>query len=544
MELIGTFISAVILLIIISLVRNYYFPRCSIPKLRYKLTPMNQWITKRCIKLSQLYKPPFYLVNGHLQTWFATLWPKTPKSVQIQNQCQIINTPYYRQVVLDWYWIDCSKPSTVSKTQAIDRQILTSNHQKRIQLEESLSISHIMVIIPGWLNNITSTHVTSLCLEMANYFQEHANTKKSNYGSGFKCVIINPPADLLQTQQSHQHQYHYANHNSQKIRNDDSRSNLISNQDSQYPLPISQRYSRHLHEVLRHIHRKYPNAFISAVSISLGYALLLSYLSDIGASSLISSAVCISPSFDLEMVLTNLTSNLPYDFLLRHNIKKSIVNNHRKIRYQLNHSFQPTSTQANDINNEHDIYLDDQGYHSHRDKCVNGDHSYQAHQRSNGQIREKGKSSFRSRAITALLKCKTVRELYCCLYNIPITPVHHTQDESTEIFEATDTNIWEFINPMSDIDEICIPVLCLNAKDDPITNYKLIPYSLFDQHPTIISVTTKYGGHAGFLAENSIQSWSSQVAVDFIKTVQNYTINLLYETTNDQEDRNTDSNLI
>ncbi|RDD41115.1 Protein ABHD15 [Trichoplax sp. H2] len=502
---------------------------------------MNQWIVKHCSKLNQLYKPPFYSVNGHLQTWLATQWPKSPKSMNIRNQSQIIDTLYYEHIVLDWFWIEYHKQTKLTNTQLNDHRILTSNHQKRILLEESLSVSHIIVIIPGWLTTMTSSHVTSLSIEMVNYFQQFDKTQKNNCGNGFKCVVINPPTGLLQSQQSHQNQHQNANHNSFLVNGDGTRSNYTWNQDNQYQLPTSQQYSRHLHEVLRHIRNKYPNAYISAVSISLGYSLLLSYLSDIGASTLISAAVCISPSYDLEEVLTNLASNLPYDILLRHNIKRSIVNNHRKVRQQLNHQLQSSATQIDENSKYYNKTLN-LNPDFQFDKYTNSNYYHQEQQGNNGKNQET--KPLRSKTIPTLLKCKTVREVYCHLYGIPLNHDYENQSEPHDTLQSNDKNCWEFINPMSDIDEICIPVLCLNAKDDPITDCKLIPNTLFDQHPTFISAITKYGGHAGFLTESQMRSWSSQVAVEFIITVQNYNIKLLYGSRNDQDSENDSSNLI
>jgi uncharacterized protein len=48
------------------------------------------------------------------------------------------------------------------------------------------------------------------------------------------------------------------------------------------------------------------------------------------------------------------------------------------------------------------------------------------------------------------------------------------------------------------ITRVKIPLLCLNAEDDPIASQEYIPYDECIYNPNIILATTYYGGHLGW----------------------------------------------
>lgn len=48
------------------------------------------------------------------------------------------------------------------------------------------------------------------------------------------------------------------------------------------------------------------------------------------------------------------------------------------------------------------------------------------------------------------------------------------------------------------LEKICVPLLCLNAADDPFTPVESIPLELLQRCPNIALVLTKYGGHVAF----------------------------------------------
>ncbi|KAI9486060.1 MAG: Alpha/Beta hydrolase protein [Benjaminiella poitrasii] len=48
------------------------------------------------------------------------------------------------------------------------------------------------------------------------------------------------------------------------------------------------------------------------------------------------------------------------------------------------------------------------------------------------------------------------------------------------------------------IEDVKIPLLCLNALDDPVATAECIPYDKIEANPNIVLATTDYGGHLGW----------------------------------------------
>ncbi|XP_041348022.1 protein ABHD15-like isoform X2 [Gigantopelta aegis] len=75
---------------------------------------------------------------------------------------------------------------------------------------------------------------------------------------------------------------------------------------------------------------------------------------------------------------------------------------------------------------------------------------------------------------------------------------------------------WENNSPMRDVDDICVPVLCFNSLDDPISVKRNIPYDIFKSYLNFFLVTTERGGHCGFVEGATGTSWTVKPAVEFI----------------------------
>lgn len=85
---------------------------------------------------------------------------------------------------------------------------------------------------------------------------------------------------------------------------------------------------------------------------------------------------------------------------------------------------------------------------------------------------------------------------------------------------------WEHNNPMKNIQNVAVPVLCINALDDPICTKGMIPYDLLDAHPTMMLITTETGGHCGFYEQSqyasSLSSWAEKVAVEYLQAALSF----------------------
>ncbi|XP_067667986.1 protein ABHD15-like [Haliotis asinina] len=78
---------------------------------------------------------------------------------------------------------------------------------------------------------------------------------------------------------------------------------------------------------------------------------------------------------------------------------------------------------------------------------------------------------------------------------------------------------WEENSPMRDVDEISVPVLCINSMDDPISVKENIPYDLFKSSLNFFLVTLERGGHCGFYEKATGSAWTVNPALDFIESV-------------------------
>ena len=78
---------------------------------------------------------------------------------------------------------------------------------------------------------------------------------------------------------------------------------------------------------------------------------------------------------------------------------------------------------------------------------------------------------------------------------------------------------WMKNNPMIGLEEPCVPVMCLNASDDPVTPECNVAFDLFESYSSILLVLTSGGGHCGFLEGHRANFWSCDLACDFLVNV-------------------------
>ena len=75
---------------------------------------------------------------------------------------------------------------------------------------------------------------------------------------------------------------------------------------------------------------------------------------------------------------------------------------------------------------------------------------------------------------------------------------------------------WEENDPMRDVDDVAIPVLCVNSLDDPVTKRDNISMDLFKFYPNLLLVTLDKGGHCGFIEGFGKSSWLHEVIIDYL----------------------------
>ncbi|XP_053312752.1 protein ABHD15-like [Spea bombifrons] len=84
---------------------------------------------------------------------------------------------------------------------------------------------------------------------------------------------------------------------------------------------------------------------------------------------------------------------------------------------------------------------------------------------------------------------------------------------------------WEKNDPLRDIDEVAIPVLCICSQDDPIRGdpNNTVPIELFETNPHFFLLLTRHGGHCGFIKEDMASTiWSHSALLDFFKSAVDF----------------------
>ncbi|MEL6865153.1 MAG: alpha/beta fold hydrolase [Bacteroidota bacterium] len=66
---------------------------------------------------------------------------------------------------------------------------------------------------------------------------------------------------------------------------------------------------------------------------------------------------------------------------------------------------------------------------------------------------------------------------------------------------------------------INVPVLILNAQNDPILNEDCSPIQLAQKHSYIYVEQPKFGGHVGFSQPMSTYSWAEERAIEFVEAL-------------------------
>ncbi|XP_045173158.2 protein ABHD15-like [Mercenaria mercenaria] len=112
----------------------------------------------------------------------------------------------------------------------------------------------------------------------------------------------------------------------------------------------------------------------------------------------------------------------------------------------------------------------------------------------------------------ALVKSWKLKEfdyqVYCKMYGI-------------ETFEA----FWQRNDPMRDVDDIAVPVLCINSLDDPVIVEENIPFDLFQFYPNLLLVTVAKGGHCAFYEKVCGDCWANALIINYIEYVLEFISN-------------------
>ncbi|RLN88969.1 hypothetical protein BBJ28_00014167 [Nothophytophthora sp. Chile5] len=82
---------------------------------------------------------------------------------------------------------------------------------------------------------------------------------------------------------------------------------------------------------------------------------------------------------------------------------------------------------------------------------------------------------------------------------------------------------WKVNNPMRAIENLKMPLLCINALDDPVCTKETIPYDKFEDNPTAMLLTTGEGSHCAFFEGHlMLKSWSNEAAMTYLDRLREY----------------------
>lgn len=110
-----------------------------------------------------------------------------------------------------------------------------------------------------------------------------------------------------------------------------------------------------------------------------------------------------------------------------------------------------------------------------------------------------------TQSISLVLKTKTLQEFQ----------QHYFEMAGFNDYESYD----QAINPIYVFENVKIPLMILNAEDDPICSIKNFePYKqIVQEMQNIVVVTTKKGSHCGYYEGLNTKSWAAKLIADFLK---------------------------
>ncbi|KAE8880127.1 hypothetical protein PF005_g16393 [Phytophthora fragariae] len=82
---------------------------------------------------------------------------------------------------------------------------------------------------------------------------------------------------------------------------------------------------------------------------------------------------------------------------------------------------------------------------------------------------------------------------------------------------------WQVNNPMRDVANLSMPLLCINALDDPVCTKETIPYHEFRSKPNAMLLTTGEGSHCAFFEGNfQLKSWCNGAAMTYLDRLREF----------------------
>ncbi|XP_008146065.2 protein ABHD15 [Eptesicus fuscus] len=94
----------------------------------------------------------------------------------------------------------------------------------------------------------------------------------------------------------------------------------------------------------------------------------------------------------------------------------------------------------------------------------------------------------------------------------------------TKSFPISWDAYWDHNDPLRDVDEAAVPVLCICSADDPVCGPPdhFLPTELFHSNPYFFLLLSRHGGHCGFLRQESLPAWSHEVILEYFRALTDF----------------------
>jgi len=118
-------------------------------------------------------------------------------------------------------------------------------------------------------------------------------------------------------------------------------------------------------------------------------------------------------------------------------------------------------------------------------------------------------------------KSRLTPDLYSCEGLEKVRTIWEFDDRFTApLFGfGTAANYYATQSAVGYLDAIRVPTLVLQAEDDPLIPFDVYSHPAFQTNPALNLITTKHGGHLGFLSRHKPRFWLDGVALDWMERV-------------------------
>uniref|UniRef100_A0A2K6KDZ5 Protein ABHD15 n=2 Tax=Rhinopithecus bieti TaxID=61621 RepID=A0A2K6KDZ5_RHIBE len=94
----------------------------------------------------------------------------------------------------------------------------------------------------------------------------------------------------------------------------------------------------------------------------------------------------------------------------------------------------------------------------------------------------------------------------------------------TKSFPISWDTYWDRNDPLRDVDEAAVPVLCICSADDPVCGPPdhTLTTELFHSNPYFFLLLSRHGGHCGFLRQEPLPAWSHEVILESFRALTEF----------------------